>query len=177
MLFVVAYLLKNDPALIERRFKLREKRKAQKKIIDWTRLWFLLCFLIPGLDYRFGWSRVPVEVAVAADVLVFAGYALNFLVLRENSYASRVVEFVKGQKLVSTGPYAVVRHPMYSACLLVFLSTPVALGSWVGLIWLLPLPFILAFRALDEEKMLRAKMRGYKAYCKRVRYRFVPFVW
>ncbi len=177
MLFVAAYLLKNDPALVERRFKLREKRKAQKKIVDWTHLWFFVGFLIPGLDYRFGWSHVPLSVVVAADVLVFVGYALNFLVLKENSYASHVVEVVKGQKVISTGPYAVVRHPMYSAVSLLLLATPLALGSWIAFAFFAPMPFVIAFRALDEEKMLRQKLRGYEAYCGRVRYRIVPFVW
>jgi len=176
-IFVGLYFLRNDPELLERRLKTREKEAKQKAMIKITSLIFIIGFLIPGLDRRFGWSSVPFEAVIAADLLVFIGYFIVFLVLRENSYAARTVEVEKGQKLVSTGPYAVIRHPMYFGVLLMLLATPIALGSY----WALP-PFLLLipaiiFRILNEEEVLRRGLPGYTAYCRKTRYRLLPHVW
>src|SRR5512136_1814545 len=129
MLFVLIYLLRKDPDLLERRMRLREPQPTQRRLIQLGWVWLAVAFTIPGLDQRFGWSHVPVAIVVAADVLMFLSYCLFIWVLRENSYASRVVEVEKGQKVISTGPYAIVRHPLYSGTALMYLSMPIALGS------------------------------------------------
>ena len=175
--FVGLYFLKHDPELLERRFKTREKEVKQKAVIKFASLIFLVGFIIPGLDWRFGWSSVPFEAVIAANALVFIGYAISFLAMRENSYAARTIEVEKGQKVISTGPYSVIRHPMYVGVLLIYIATPIALGSY----WALP-PFLLlipviVFRILNEEDVLLRKLQGYKAYCKKVRYRLLPHIW
>lgn len=171
------YFLLSDPEFIKRRMQFREKEKAQKKIISVSTFIFLIGFLLPGLDRRFGWSAVPHELVLAADALVFLGYLLVFLVLRENRYASRTIGVEEGQKVVAAGPYSVVRHPMYAGTLLMFLLTPVALGSYVALLpFLLFLP-LLALRILNEEEVLLRELPGYKEYCAKTRYRLIPFVW
>ncbi|MFH0971610.1 MAG: isoprenylcysteine carboxylmethyltransferase family protein [Candidatus Micrarchaeota archaeon] len=177
MLFVVAYFLKNDPALLERRMHMREKERAQKKFVKIGYVIFLLGFIIPGLDYRFGWSNMPSELALFSDLMVLLGYIGFFLVMKENSYASRVIEVEKGQKVISTGPYAVVRHPMYAAILPLWLFTPLALGSYWALIPFLPIIPLLVYRLQNEEKMLLKGLGGYKEYCKKIRYRLIPYVW
>lgn len=174
---VVLYFLKNDPEFLERRLKVKEKEAKQQLIVKLGDILFIIGFLIPGLDRRFGWSNVPFEVVIGADVIVFLSYLACFLVFRENSYAGRTVEVVKGQKVISTGPYSIIRHPMYLAVILMYTATPIALGSY----WALP-PFllivpILIFRILNEEEVLRRELPGYKEYCKKTRYRLLPFVW
>jgi protein-S-isoprenylcysteine O-methyltransferase Ste14 len=174
---VVTYFLKRDPAFLERRLSTREKEAKQQLIIKLSLPIFIIGFLLPGLDRRFGWSHVPFELAIAANAVVFLSYMLIFLVFKENSYASRTVQVEKGQKVVSTGPYAIVRHPMYLGSMFMYLATPIALGSY----WALP-PFVLmvpvfVFRILSEEEVLRRGLKGYKEYCKKVRYRLIPFVW
>jgi protein-S-isoprenylcysteine O-methyltransferase Ste14 len=177
LLFVVAYFLKNDPALLERRMHMKERAKGQSAIIKMATLIITIGFLLPGLDRRFGWSHVPAELSLAADVLVFLGYALVFLVFKENSYASRIIEVAKGQKVISTGPYAVVRHPMYAGFLVMYIATPIALGSyWALPVFLLLVP-AMVLRIRGEEKLLRSELPGYSEYCKRVRYRLVPGLW
>jgi protein-S-isoprenylcysteine O-methyltransferase Ste14 len=177
MLFVVSYLLKKDPALLERRMRLKEKGSKQKKIVGVSALVFFIGFLLPGLDHRFGWSHMPAEVAIAADVLVFLGYVFTSLVLRENSYASRVIEVEKGQKVISTGPYALVRHPMYLGMSILILATPIALGSYWALLAFLPIPPMLALRLLNEEEVLMRELPGYGEYRQKVRFRLIPFIW
>lgn len=172
-----AYFLKNDPAFLERRLMFREKEKTQRKIIDASKVVFFIGFLVPGLDRRFGWSTVPSEFVIFADLVFLLGYYLTFLVFKQNSFAGRTVEIYKGQKLVSTGLYAIVRHPMYFAQLLIYLSMPIALGSYWALIPFLAMPAVLAYRLLDEERVLLKGLPGYKAYCKKTPYRLVPFVW
>jgi protein-S-isoprenylcysteine O-methyltransferase Ste14 len=177
MLFVVSYLLKKDPALLERRMRLKEKGSKQKKIVGVSALVFFIGFLLPGLDHRFGWSHMPAEVAIAADVLVFLGYVFTSLVLRENSYASRVIEVEKGQKVISTGPYALVRHPMYLGMSILILATPIALGSYWALLAFLSIPPMLALRLLNEEEILLRELPGYGEYRQKVRFRLIPFIW
>ncbi|UCF71747.1 MAG: isoprenylcysteine carboxylmethyltransferase family protein [candidate division WOR-3 bacterium] len=177
MFFVVLYLIRNDPALIERRMRTREREPFQKKSQIISTFLYLLAFLIPGLDHRFGWSSVPVVFVVIADVIVFLGYMLFFLVLRENSYASRVVEVEKEQKVISTGPYAVVRHPMYVAALMIFLFSPAALGSLWALSAMIPSMLFIIPRIKDEERLLTANLTGYEEYTRRVKYRLLPLLW
>jgi protein-S-isoprenylcysteine O-methyltransferase Ste14 len=175
--FVVAYFLKFDPEFLVRRMKMKEKEAAQKKVIRVSNLLFFIGFILPGLDFRFGWSHVPAEIVYAANTAVFLGYAFIFLVFRENSYASRVIEVVKGQKVITTGPYHIIRHPMYLGTIIMFLATPLALGSYVGLIPFLPLPVLLGYRIKNEEEVLTRDLQGYKEYKEKTRYRLIPYVW
>jgi len=175
--FVATWLLNKDPELLARRIRLNEKEPAQKRVIGVSRLVFLIAFLLPGLDHRFGWSDVPVAAVLAADALVFLGYVLVFLVFRENTYASRVVEVEQGQKVISTGPYALVRHPMYLGTGIMFLATPLALGSYWALPVFLMLPGVLVYRIRNEEEVLLRELNGYQEYMQKVRYRLIPFIW
>ncbi len=177
VIFVGLYFLKNDSEFLARRFKTREKEAKQKLIQKAGIPIFIIGFLLPGLDRRFGWSNVPFEFIVAADILVFLGYLLIFLVFRENSYAGRTVRVEKGQKVISTGPYSVIRHPMYIGVLFMYLATPIALGSYVAVLPFLLIIPMLVFRILNEEEVLRRELPGYKEYCKKVRYRLIPFIW
>ena len=175
--FVVAYFLRYDPQFLDRRLRFKEKEATQKSVINASYFIFLVGFLLPGLDRRFGWSNVPLEVVLVADAFVLLGYALCFQVMRENRYAVRTVEVMKGQKVITTGAYSVVRHPFYVGQLLLFLATPIALGSyWALLPFLLMVP-LMVFRILNEEEVLRRGLKGYKEYCKKTKYRLVPFVW
>lgn len=177
MLFVVRYLFRNDPELLERRLTRQEPGQRQQLIIRLGNLLYMVAFLLPGLDHRFGWSRVPTALAVVAGAMVLLGYGIIFLVFRENRYASRVVTIMAGQTVVSTGPYAVVRHPMYAGSILMLLFTPLALGSyWALPAFLLVVP-LLAWRTLDEERLLLKELPGYAEYTRKTRYRLVPRVW
>jgi protein-S-isoprenylcysteine O-methyltransferase Ste14 len=134
-------------------------------------------FVVPGFDHRLGWSSVPAWLVVVADALVLAGYLIFFLTVRENSFASRVIEVEDGQRVISTGPYAVVRHPMYTGIALMMVFAPLALGSWWAVIPALTTPPFLMLRILDEEEALVAQLPGYTEYTQRVRWRLIPGVW
>lgn len=177
MFFVLIYLISNDPALLEKRLKTKEPEKQQKWYLatSWTA--FLLIFILPGLDFRFHWSDVPVWLVILSTALVLAGYSMFFLVMKQNSYASRVVEIQEEQRLIDTGLYSVVRHPMYLAATIIFLFTPLVLGSFYAVIPALLIPFFLAWRISNEEKVLLQGLKGYDDYMKKVKYRLVPFVW
>jgi protein-S-isoprenylcysteine O-methyltransferase Ste14 len=171
------YLFKNDPALLERRLRMREKESTQRKIIGVLAIYFLLAFTLPGFDVRFGWSNVPPLVSILADGLVFAGYLITFWVLTVNSYLSRTVEVDAEQKVVTTGPYAIVRHPMYFGVALLYIASPLALGSyWAVLPALMILP-LLAARIRNEEEVLLRELAGYAEYRQKVKYRLLPGVW
>jgi len=177
MLFVLYYLLKNDPGLLVRRMRMREKEAQQRLIIKLSLIPFLLAFLLPGFDKRYGWSMAPAPVVVMADVLVLLGYGLVFLVFRENRYTSRVIEVEQGQTVISSGPYAVVRHPMYSGSILMYLFSALALGSyWAMIPALLIVPVIVA-RILNEESVLVRDLPGYPEYMQKTRFRLIPGVW
>ena len=177
MFFIFSYLLKNDPALLERRMRMREKEAAQRKIIALSYIYFLVAFVMPGLDVRFGWSNVPPLVSIIADVFVFAGYMGFFWVLVTNSFLSRVVEVDANQKVISSGPYAVVRHPMYAAVSIMYIASPLALGSyWAVLPAALIVPLLMA-RIHNEEQVLRRELPGYGEYTQTVRFRLVPGIW
>jgi protein-S-isoprenylcysteine O-methyltransferase Ste14 len=177
MFFVLYYLLKNDPALLQRRMRMREKESVQRRIIVLSLVYFLVAFTLPGLDVRFGWSNVPAWVSLVADVLVFIGYMTFVWVLTINSYLSRVVEVEAGQKVVSSGPYAIVRHPMYAGISLMYIATPVALGSFWALIPAVFIVPILVVRLRNEEQVLLRDLPGYAEYTRKVKYRLVPGIW
>jgi protein-S-isoprenylcysteine O-methyltransferase Ste14 len=174
------YLMKNDPALLARRMRggpMFEKEHTQRIIMVFTSLGFIALLVVPGLDHRFGWSAAPMWAAVLGDVLVASGFVVIFLVYRENPFTAATVEVAAGQTVITTGPYAVVRHPMYAGGSLYMLGTPLALGSYWGFLALAAMIPFLLWRLLDEERMLTRDLPGYAAYCGRVRYRLVPLVW
>ena len=177
MIFVLIYFMKNDPRFLERRTKGVEKEKEQKIIQMINLPVFIAAFIIPGLDQRFGWSDIPVTVILITDLVILSGYILIFMVFRENSYASRIVEIDQEQKVITTGPYRIVRHPMYFGVLIMYLPTPLALGSYWGLIPMALLPVALVLRILNEEKVLRENLPGYTDYCSKTRYRLIPYIW
>jgi len=172
-----AYFLKRDPQLVERRLQTKEKSREQRIIVRILQWVVLVSLLIPGLDYRFGWSRVPLWLTIFSQVVMFAGYLVTLWVMKENSFAARTVEVVEGQKVISTGPYRLVRHPMYSGAILMLLFTPLALGSWWALPSFLLVVPLLVLRILNEEKTLRRDLPGYSEYCLRTRFRLLPLVW
>ena len=177
MPFTSAYFLKRDPQLVERRLRTQEKVDEQKTIVRWAQLIAFASLLIPGLDYRFGWSRVPRWLTILSQVLVFAGYLITLWVMKENSFASRTVQVEEGHRVISTGPYRLVRHPMYFGAVLMLLFTPLALGSWwalPGFLFVIPL---IVLRLLNEEKLLRRDLPGYSDYCLRTRSRLFPLLW
>ena len=177
---VTLYFLKRDPALVERRLRAgpaAEREARQKPIQLAAAVIFGATFVVSALDYRFGWSNVPGPAVAAGNALVVLGFLSVFAVFRANSFASAIIEVGTGQKVVSTGPYALVRHPMYAGALLLFVGAPLALGSWWGLLAIVPMTAILIVRLLDEERYLVRNLPGYEAYCVQVRYRLVPGVW
>lgn len=176
IMFFTAYFLKKDPKLLERRSQFKEK-EPQKGIMRVLSFLYLVGYLIPGFDYRFHWSAVPVWIIFAADAIVFLGYVLIFFVFKENSYASTIIQVEREQQVIMTGPYVIVRHPMYTALLLISLSTPFALGSyWALITFLLIIPTIIS-RIINEEEMLLRDLPGYKDYCLKTRYRLIPSIW
>jgi len=177
---ITFYLMKHDPALFERRVQAgpgAEKERAQKIIHALVVVVFLAVILFPGVDHRFGWSRVPAYVSIAGDFLVVLGFVFIFLVFRENTFASGTVEISAEQKVISSGPYAMVRHPMYAAAIVMLLGVPPALGSWWGLLALVPFTLMILWRLLDEERFLARNLPGYSEYRNKVKYRLVPLVW
>ena len=180
VLVITVFLLKTDPALVERRLRAgpaAEHRPWQKVAQGIAQLAFMALLAVPGLDRRLGWTSVAGPVSLVADAVVAVCFGFLFWVLRENSYASSTVTISAGQRVVSTGPYAVVRHPMYAGALVMMAATPLALGSLAGLPLMILLVGALAARIIDEERLLAAELPGYADYCRAVRWRLVPFVW
>lgn len=171
----VVLMLKN-PALLEKRLDAKEKQNEQNLVIKLSGLMFLVGFILPGLGFRFGWYSLPYPVSLAASVVFLLGYLMFAEVLRENTYLSRTIEVQKNQTVVDTGLYGIVRHPMYSATLLLFLSMPLMLGSLYALAVFLAYPVIIAFRIKNEEKLLEQELDGYRAYKQKVKYRLIPFI-
>jgi protein-S-isoprenylcysteine O-methyltransferase Ste14 len=177
---ITLYLWKRDRALLARRLNAgpaAETRKRQRAIQVVASLAFMGTLLVPSLDHRFGWSDVPVEAVIAGDLLVVAGFAIIFLVFRENTFTAGTVEIAAGQRVISTGPYALIRHPMYAGALLMLFGTPPALGSWWGLAMFVPMTLAIVWRLIDEEDFLAANLPGYAAYRAAIRYRLLPFIW
>jgi protein-S-isoprenylcysteine O-methyltransferase Ste14 len=174
------YLIRKDPALLERRMRggpTAEKQPTQKLIMLGMSIGFIALLVVPALDHRFGWSAVPLGGVVAGTVFVAIGFSLIALVYRENTFSSATIEIAENQKVISTGPYALVRHPMYASALLYLLGTPLALGSYWGLVPLVAMMPFLIWRLLAEERFLAKNLAGYTEYQKRVRHRLLPFVW
>lgn len=177
MLIAGFVMLFKAPAFLEKRLDAREKQSAQKGVLAFSGLMFIAGFAVAGLDFRFGWSRMPSWVVIAASVLFLAAYGIYAEVMRENAYLSRTVKVEAGQKVVDTGLYGIVRHPMYMATLLLFLMIPLVLGTWYALIAFGFYPAIIIVRLKDEEDLLTRELPGYAAYKQKVKYRLIPFVW
>jgi protein-S-isoprenylcysteine O-methyltransferase Ste14 len=173
-------LARRDPALLERRMRggpTAEKRTAQRIIMTFTSLGFIALLVVPALDHRFGWSSLPILLVIAGDVLVAVGFLLILRVYRENTFSAATVQVAPDQRVISTGPYAIVRHPMYASASLYLIGTPLALGSaWGLLAFVATLPFLI-WRLLDEEHLLARELPGYTDYQRHVRYRLLPHVW
>ena len=176
-LLIGGYLFLKDPELLERRMRTRETARPQQTIIAVFILLLLVLFLVPGIDHRYGWSQTPSALILLADAIILLGFLLFVLTIRENRFASRVIEVQEGQAVVSTGPYALVRHPMYLAMGLVLGFSPLALGSLWGLIPSVFVPLLLAQRIAHEEQVLKVSLPGYEEYTQRVRFRMIPFIW
>ncbi len=166
-----------NPSLLQKRLNAKEKQKEQDLVIKLSGLMFLSGFIVSGLGYRFDWYTLPRPVVITAAVLFLLSYVLYAEVLRENVYLSRTVEVQKGQKVIDTGLYAIVRHPMYSVTLILFLSIPLVLGSLYSFLIFLAYPFIIAQRIKNEEAFLERELSGYSEYKKKVKYRLIPFIW
>ena len=177
MLIMGIVLFVKSPALLEKRLNNKEKQKAQKGVLALSGLMFPVGFVLSALDFRNAWSTVPLWLTVTASLLFILGYGLYAEVMRENAYLSRTVEVQDGQKVISTGLYGIVRHPMYSATLLLFLSMPLVLGSLYALLPMLAYPALIIGRLLNEEKLLEEELPGYQEYKGRVKYRLIPFIW
>jgi protein-S-isoprenylcysteine O-methyltransferase Ste14 len=177
---VSLWLMRHDPALLERRMRggpFAEGEASQKIIMTVVSIGFIALLVVPGLDRRYGWSEMPGAVAILGDALLLLGWSGIFSVFRTNSYAAATIQVASDQRVISTGPYSVVRHPMYAAALLMFLGIPISLGSWPGLFVLLAVLPALAWRLVDEERLLLRDLDGYADYQRKVRWRLVPFVW
>lgn len=166
-----------NPPLLERRLSFKEKEKDQGIVVKLSGLMFIIGFVVAGLGYRFQLYTFPTPIVVIGAVLFLASYILYAEVMRENTYLSRTVKVEEGQKVIDKGLYSVVRHPMYSATILLFLAVPLILGSVFSLLVFLAYPFIIAVRIRGEEKLLERELRGYSEYKKRVKYRLIPFIW
>ena len=179
-LAITLYLIKNDPKLLERRMSAgptAEKETTQKIIMLFASLGFIGLIVFPALDHRFAWSHVPPYAALAGDVLVVLGWLAIFFVFKENTFTSATIELAPDQRVISTGPYAFVRHPMYAGGIIMLLGVPIALGSWWGLLVIVAMMPALIWRLFDEEKFLARNLQGYVDYQKKVPYRLIPLIW
>ena len=166
-----------SPDFLAKRLDVKEKQKTQKGVVAFSGLIFIAGFVLAGLDFRFGWSTMPKGVTVTASVLFLIAYLLYAEVMRENAYLSRTIQVEKGQTVVDTGLYGIVRHPMYSVTILLFLVMPLVLGSWYAVIPFAFYPVIIIIRLKDEEKLLTRDLAGYDVYKEKVKYRLIPFIW
>ena len=172
----IVMMLKN-PDLLKKRLNAKEKESEQSLVVKLSGLMFLAGFILAGLDFRFGWLPLPKGVSIGAAVVFVIAYALYAEVLRENTYLSRTIEVQEGQKVIDTGLYGIVRHPMYAVTLLLFMSMPLVLGSAISFVVFLAYPFIIAKRLKNEETLLEKELDGYAEYKKKVKYRLIPFIW
>ena len=177
MLIAGLIMLFKTPDFLKKRLDAKEKQGTQKGVVAFSGLMFIAGFVVAGLDFRFGWSALPIWVVITASVLFLIAYALYAEVMRENAYLSRTVKVEQGQTVVDTGLYGIVRHPMYAVTILLFLTIPLILGSWYALIAFAFYPAIIIVRLLDEEKLLTKELPGYPAYKQKVKYRIIPFIW
>ena len=179
-ILITIYLFKNDPKLLERRVNAgaaAEKEKSQRAIQAIAGVFFCLVYVVAGFDYRFHWSSIPQFISFSANVFVFLGFFIVFLVFKQNSYTSAIIEVDKDQKVISTGMYVVVRHPMYFGAILMLIFSSVALGSYWSLLCVVALIISIIVRLLNEEKFLLRNLLGYNEYCKKVKYHLIPFIW
>lgn len=177
MLIAGFVMLCKQPEFLAKRLDVKEKQATQKGVVALSGLMFIAGFVVAGLDFRFGWSQMPLPVTVVASVLFLLAYVLYAEVMRENAYLSRTIKVEEGQKVVDTGLYGIVRHPMYMATILLFLMMPIVLGSWYALIVFAFYPAIIIVRLKDEEDLLTRELPGYAAYKEKVKYRIIPFLW
>ena len=177
MLILGIVLFIKAPDLLEKRLGAKEKESTQKGVVALSGLLFIGGFIVAGLDYRFGWSHVPTWGVIVASVVLLVAYALYAEVMRENAYLSRTVEVQKDQKVIDTGLYGIVRHPMYAITIWLFLAIPVVLGSWWSLLCFVPYVAVIIVRIRNEEKVLEQGLEGYTEYKRRVKYRILPFIW
>ena len=177
MLILGIFLFVKSPALLEKRLDAREKEKTQRGVVAAAGILFLVGFIVAGLDYRFAWSHLKAPLVIGAAAVLLLSYALYAEVMRENVYLSRKIEVQEGQKIIDTGLYGIVRHPMYAATILLFLSIPLVLGSFWSFLCFLPYLPVMIVRILNEEKVLTEGLDGYADYKKRVRYRLFPLIW
>ena len=177
MLIMGTVLFLKAPDLLEKRLNNKETEKAQVGVVVASSLLFIAAFLAAGLDFRLGWTQVPTWLVYTAAAVQLAAYGLYAEVLRENAYLSRTVEVQENQKVIDTGLYGIIRHPMYTATILLFLAMPLVLGSWVSFGIMLLYPVLILFRIRNEEKVFEAELEGYRDYKKRVRFRLIPFLW
>ena len=182
ILFVPMFLaglvmMAKNPNLLRSRLNAKEKEKDQSLVVKLSGLMFLVCFIVAGLNYRFGWHVLPLKTSVIASGVFLFAYLLYAEVLRENAYLSRTIEVQENQKVVDTGLYGIVRHPMYSVTILLFLSMPIVLGSFYSFVIFLVYPVIIGMRIKREEAFLEKELEGYKEYKNKVKYRMIPFIW
>ena len=172
----VVMMFKN-PTLLTKRLDAKEKRVEQTLVVKLSGLMFLVGFIVAGLDFRFKWFQLPLGVVITAAVVFLLAYLLYAEVMRENTYLSRTIEVQENQKVIDTGFYGIVRHPMYSATLLLFLSMPLVLGSVYSFVIFLAYPLLIAKRIRNEEELLERELKGYREYKQKVKYRLIPFIW
>jgi protein-S-isoprenylcysteine O-methyltransferase Ste14 len=175
--FAFTYFYKHDPQLIERRMQFKEKVREQKRIMTFVYIAWLVAFVLPGLDHRFGWSHQPLWITIFSQAVVFGGFATTLWVAKVNRFAARTIQVEPGQEVISSGPYRIVRHPMYLGACAMWLFTPLALGSYLTLPAFVLLIPLIVLRLLNEEKVLRQELPGYPEYCLHTRFRLVPFLW
>jgi protein-S-isoprenylcysteine O-methyltransferase Ste14 len=176
-LFAFTYFYEHDPQLIERRMQFKEKVREQKRIMTFVYIAWLVAFVLPGLDHRFGWSHQPLWITIFSQAVVFGGFATTLWVAKVNRFAARTIQVEPGQEVISSGPYRIVRHPMYLGACAMWLFTPLALGSYLTLPAFVLLIPLIVLRLLNEEKVLRQELPGYSEYCLHIRFRLVPFLW
>jgi protein-S-isoprenylcysteine O-methyltransferase Ste14 len=173
----VAYLYKHDPELVERRLRRKETIREQKLIMKAVYVIYVIAFPLPGFDHRFGWSHLPLWMTLFSQAIVLGGYVTTFWVMKANSFAASTIQVEPGQRVISTGPYRIVRHPMYSGLCAMLLFTPLALGSYFALPAFVLLIPLIVLRLFNEETVLRQELPGYSEYCLRTRYRLLPGLW
>jgi protein-S-isoprenylcysteine O-methyltransferase Ste14 len=177
---ITIYLAKNDPKLLESRMKVgpgAETQPAQKKIMKFAMIGFIVLLVFPAFDWRFSLSPIPSIISIIGDVLMIIGFIIVFRVFQVNSYGASTIKVEEGQKVIDTGPYAIVRHPMYAGALIMLIGIPLALGSWFGFLALIPITIAICYRLLDEERFLTMNLEGYAAYTGKVHWRLIPMIW
>lgn len=177
MFIAGVFMMMKNPALLQKRLNAKEKQKEQGIVLLLSGIMFIGGFIVAGLNFRFAWFVLPSAVSIAATAVFLLAYTLYGEVLRENAYLSRTIEVQENQKVIDTGLYGIVRHPMYSATILLFLSIPLILGSVFAFVIFLAYPFIIVMRIQNEERFLKENLLGYDAYCKKIKYRLIPFIW